>query len=204
VARTIFTVGHSNLSLEDFLGLLERHAIECLADVRAFPASRRHPHFAREALAAVCAARGIEYRWLPALGGRRKAAPASRHLAWREPGFRAYADYMDTPEFRAARGELEALAADRRTAFLCAEALWWQCHRRLIADSLLVSGWDVEHITSAARLDPHHLPDFARVEGDRLIYDRGVTPALELDPAERPQAPPRRSKAAPAKRRVKR
>jgi uncharacterized protein (DUF488 family) len=204
VASAIFTVGHSNLRLEDFLALLERHAIERLADVRAFPASRRHPHFAREALAAACAARGIEYRWLPALGGRRRPAPASPHLAWREPGFRAYADYMDTAEFRAARGELEALAAEARTAFLCAEALWWQCHRRLIADSLLVSGWDVEHISSTARLEPHRLPDFARVEGERLIYDRGVTSGLQLEPVEHPVRPARRSAAGPAKPRVKR
>ena len=178
MARTILSVGHSNTSLEHFLGLLARQAIAGQADVRAYPASRRHPHFGRESLAAACAARGIDYRWLPALGGRRKGVPDSPHLAWREPGFRAYADYMDTPEFRAARAELEAMAGTVRTAFLCAEALWWQCHRRLIADSLLVAGWDVQHITSDGGVQPHALPEFARVVGDRIVYDRGVTPPL--------------------------
>lgn len=175
MARSIFTVGHSNTSLEVFLGLLDGAAIAQLADVRAYPASRRHPHFGREPLAAACAARGIAYRWLPGLGGRRRGVAESPHLAWREPGFRAYADYMDTAEFRAARAELEAMAGAARTAFLCAEALWWQCHRRLIADSLLVAGWDVQHIASDGTLHPHALPPFARVVGDRIVYDRGAT-----------------------------
>ncbi|HSQ01606.1 MAG TPA: DUF488 domain-containing protein [Candidatus Dormibacteraeota bacterium] len=178
MARAIFSVGHSNTSLEDFLARLAQQAIAGLADVRAYPASRRHPHFGREALAAACTARGIDYRWLPGLGGRRKGVADSPHLAWREPGFRAYADYMDTPEFLAARAELEAMARGVRTAFLCAEALWWQCHRRLIADSLLVAGWDVRHIASDGSVQPHALPEFARVIGERIVYDRGITPPL--------------------------
>jgi uncharacterized protein (DUF488 family) len=183
MGRTIFSVGHSNVSLDDFLALLAPHAIGGLADVRAYPASRRHPHFGREALATACAARGIDYRWLPGLGGRRRGIPGSPHVAWREPGFRAYADYMDGPEFRAARAELEAIAGAVPTAFFCAETLWWQCHRRLIADSLLVAGWDVRHIASNGSAVAHALPEFARVVGDRIVYDRGVT--LPLPPSSR-------------------
>jgi uncharacterized protein (DUF488 family) len=177
MTRTIFSVGHSNTSLEVLFGYLENHGVAGVADVRAYPASRRHPHFGREALAAACAARGIDYRWLPGLGGRRKAIAGSPHVAWREEGFRAYADYMDTPDFAAALAELEAMAAATPTAFMCAEALWWQCHRRLIADALLVRGWDVRHIVGE-QASPHALPDFARVEGRRIVYDRGVTADL--------------------------
>jgi uncharacterized protein (DUF488 family) len=180
MALTTFSVGHSNTSLEDFFASLAAHAIGGLADVRAYPASRRHPHFGREAMAEACAARGIAYRWLPGLGGRRRGVADSPHVAWREAGFRAYADYMDTPPFRVALAELEAMAAAVPTAFMCAEALWWQCHRRLIADALLVAGWDVRHIAGDARVAAHALPDFARVDGQRIVYDRGVTAELEL------------------------
>lgn len=180
MARTIFSVGHSSTSLEDFFAILAPHGIAALADVRAYPASRRHPHFARESLAAAAAARGLAYRWLPGLGGRRPAVAGSPHTAWREAGFRAYADYMDTPPFRAALAELAALAADRPTAFLCAEALWWQCHRRLLADALLVAGWEVRHLAAGGRCDAHALPDFARVVDEGIVYDRGVTPPLPL------------------------
>lgn len=175
MARVIFSVGHSNASQEDLFALLDRSGVAALADVRAYPASRRHPHFARAALAAASAARGLVYRWLPGLGGRRRGAADSPHLAWREAGFRAYADYMDTPPFHAALMELTALAAEQPTAFLCAEALWWQCHRRLIADALLVAGWEVRHILPGGRVAGHALPDFARVAGARIVYDRGVT-----------------------------
>lgn len=179
--RSIFTIGHSTHEAARLLDLLDDHGVRILADVRAFPASRRHPQFAREALAASCAERGIEYHWMPGLGGRRRAlAGPSRHPAWREAGFRNYADYMDTPEFAAARAELEVLAERLPTAFLCAEGLWWQCHRRLIADSLAVAGWRVNHILPNGTLAEHRLPEFARLEGDRVIYDRGVTSDLEL------------------------
>jgi uncharacterized protein (DUF488 family) len=190
MARTIFSVGHSNTSLEALFARLAPHAIAALADVRAYPASRRHPHFARESLAAACAARGIAYRWLPELGGRRTGHGDSPHVAWREPGFRAYADHMDTPAFRTALAELEAMARAAPTAVLCAEALWWQCHRRLIADALAVRGWEVRHIAAGGRVDAHALPDFARVAGDRIVYDRGLTPPLALPPAAAGGDPP--------------
>jgi uncharacterized protein (DUF488 family) len=178
-APMIFSIGHSNTPCDAFFAHLETHGVGGLADVRAYPASRRHPHFGRTALAEACAARGVAYRWMPGLGGRRKGVLNSPHVAWREPGFRAYADYMETPEFAAALGELQAAAAAVPTAFMCAEALWWQCHRRLIADALVVAGWEVRHIVGE-QLTAHALPDFARVDGRRIVYDRGTTGALPL------------------------
>lgn len=175
--HVIFSVGHSNATAEAFFATLAAHGIAGLADVRAYPASRRHPQFGREALTEACAARGLAYRWMPGLGGRRTGAADSPHVAWREPGFRAYADYTQTPPFAAALAEVEAAARARPTAFMCAEALWWQCHRRLIADALLVAGWEVRHILGEQEL-PHALPDFARLEGQRIVYDRGVTAPL--------------------------
>ena len=179
VPRTIHTIGHSNLAAEPFFAALAEHGIARLLDVRAFPGSRRHPQFGRDTLASACRERGIDYRWLPALGGRRRPARTdSPHLAWQVPAFRAYADYADSDEFAAALAELEALAGETRSAFLCAEALWWQCHRRLIADRLLLAGWQVLHIGRALTPEEHHLPDFARVVDHRLVYDGGTTAPL--------------------------
>jgi uncharacterized protein (DUF488 family) len=179
VAGSIYTIGHSNQDAESFFSRLAEHGVARLADVRAFPGSRRHPQFGREVLARSCSARDIDYRWLPALGGRRHASRAeSPHRAWQVPAFRAYADYADSPEFATALAELEALADERCTAFMCAEALWWQCHRRLIADRLLVDGWQVLHLGRAGAPAAHVLPDFVRLVAGRLIYDAGTTASL--------------------------
>ena len=176
MAGTIFTIGHSNHPAATFFGVLERHAIRTLADVRAIPGSRRHPQFGRDALAAACGERAIAYRWMPGLGGRRRSHLASSpHVAWQVPAFRAYADYTETPEFRAALGELTAAAEADPTVFMCAEALWWQCHRRLIADRLVAGGWTVLHIDARGGTTAHALPDFARLADGRLVYDVGVT-----------------------------
>jgi uncharacterized protein (DUF488 family) len=181
VAPTIYSIGHSNVAAEDFFALLSSVSVRALADVRAFPASRRHPHFGREALARASAERRIAYHWMPALGGRRhRASEHSPHVAWEVTAFRNYADYADTPEFAAALGELERLAREMPTAFMCAEALWWQCHRRIISDHLVLAGWEVLHIAAGGRLAPHRLPDFARVVDGRIVYDVGATPALPL------------------------
>jgi len=181
MAPCVYSVGHSNLAADDFFALLVPSAIATLVDVRAFPGSRRHAHFGREALAAASAARGLEYRWMPALGGRRRETAAqSRHVAWQVGAFRNYADYADTEAFAIALAELEAIARASTTAFMCAEALWWRCHRRLIADRLLVAGWDVRHIGARGRTTPHRLPEFARCVHGRLVYDRGATAALPL------------------------
>ena len=181
MAPVIYSVGHSNLAAEDFFALLTGAGVGILADVRAFPASRRHPHFAREALNCAATERGLAYEWMPALGGRRHGGSAeSRHVAWEVPAFRNYADYADTVPFAAALGELEKLARTAPTAFMCAEALWWQCHRRLIADRLLIASWDVRHLAAHGRLPPHRLPEFARVVDGRVVYDRGTTARLPL------------------------
>jgi uncharacterized protein (DUF488 family) len=169
--RTIWTLGHSNHSMETFLGLLEGPAIRLLSDVRRFPGSRRHPQFQREALERRLGQAGIAYRHLQDLGGRRSArAPDSPNTGWRVESFNAYADYMNTPAFQTALVELERLASAQRTAILCAEALPWRCHRRLIADALIVRGWAVQDIIGAGKVTPHGLTDFARVVDGRLTY----------------------------------
>jgi uncharacterized protein (DUF488 family) len=169
----VHTVGHSTLPLERFGALLRAHGITGIADVRRFPASRRHPHFAREALAEALAREGIAYRWLPALGGRRRPRPDSPHVAWRSDAFRAYADHMDTEEFAAGLAELLALGRERAVAVLCAEAVPWRCHRQLVADALVARGVAVMHVVGPQPATPHHLTAFARLEGERLVYDRG-------------------------------
>src|SRR5262249_46016043 len=171
-----YTIGHSNRPLDEFLALVTAHALRCIADVRAFPASRRWSHFNREPLTAALAAHGVRYEWMPALGGRRPdtAHGASPHRAWTVAAFRHYADYADSVEFAAALGRLLARGAECRTAFMCAEALYWRCHRRLIADHLVVLGHTVLHIESRTRAVEHRLPDFARVVEGRLVYDGGT------------------------------
>ena len=169
----VYTAGHSTLPLAGFLDLLAGHGIELVADVRRFPASRRHPHFGRAALAAALADAGIGYAWLPALGGRRRTRADSPHVAWRNPSFRGYADHMDGPEFDAGLTELVAHARARRTAVLCAEAVPWRCHRQLIADALVARGIDVRHVVGAGEPSSHRLTPFARLEGTRVVYDGG-------------------------------
>jgi uncharacterized protein (DUF488 family) len=171
VDRAIWTLGHSNRPMETFLGLLEGSSIRLVADVRRFPGSRRHPQFGRESLERHLGEAGIGYRHLDGLGGRRSArAPESPNTGWRVESFNAYADYMDTPEFQSALSELERLAEACETAIVCAEALPWRCHRRLIADALVVRGWTVWDIMGAGKVQPHRLTDFARVVDARLTY----------------------------------
>lgn len=140
-------------------------------DVRRYPGSRRHPQFSRDALASALAAAGIEYAHEPGLGGRRAARPDSPHTAWRVDAFRGYADHMETPEFGAALDRLIHRAGERPTAILCAEAVPWRCHRRLISDALVARGHEVRHILAPGRADRHELDANARVEpGGRLVY----------------------------------
>ena len=169
----ISTVGHSNRPLDEFLSILRAHDVGRIADVRRYPASRRWPHFSAASLAGSLPAAGIEYVPMPELGGRRKARLDSPHTAWRVEAFRGYADFMDTPEFRDALARLEELARARFTAVMCAEALPWRCHRSLLADSLMARGWDVVEILSERQAKPRALPDFARIDGDRVVYDGG-------------------------------
>ena len=166
----IYTIGHSNRTLDAFLDLLRVHGVEQIADVRTIPHSRRHPQFAQAALESSLAQHGIAYRHFPGLGGRRTAERNSRNTAWRHPAFRGYADHMQTATFRQSLNALLAAAGAHRTAVMCAEAVWWQCHRRLLADALLVRGVSVLHILSPAPAKPHDLSEFARVDGDAVTY----------------------------------
>jgi uncharacterized protein (DUF488 family) len=164
-----FTVGHSTHSLEGLLALLTPHGVERVADVRSTPRSRRHPQFNLEALAAELPERGVDYRHLPALGGRRRPWRDSPNGGWEHEAFRGYADYALTGEFAAGLEELCALARERPTAMMCAEAVWWRCHRRLIADRLTALGWTVCHIAVDAGLTEHQLPPFAIVQSDKSV-----------------------------------
>jgi uncharacterized protein (DUF488 family) len=166
----ILTVGHSTHTADAFLELLKVHGAEQLADVRSAPTSTRHPHFDKAALQAFLEPRGIVYRHFPALGGHRTPRRDSINTAWRERGFRGYADHMQTDAFRAALGALLAFAEAGRTAVMCAEAAWWQCHRRLLGDSLLVRGVPVRHILTRAAAKPHELSEFAREHQGGVIY----------------------------------
>lgn len=167
----IFTIGHSNQPLEAFVAALRAHDIALVADVRRFPSSRRLPHFNGPALAAALDEHGIAYAHLPDLGGRRAAKKDSRNTAWRNAGFRGYADYMETPAFRAAIEKLIEEASARRVAVMCAERLWWQCHRGLIADELKARGHGVTHIASATSREPHPYTSAARIVDGRLSYE---------------------------------
>jgi uncharacterized protein (DUF488 family) len=169
-APRVWTIGHSTRSLEQFLELLEAHDIEAVADVRRFPGSRRWPHFAGEHLARALTARGLSYVWLPELGGRRQPRPDSPNTAWRSASFRGYADYMETEPFAEGLERLASLACGLRSAVMCAEALWWRCHRGLIADALRWAGFDVHHIQGPSSVVPHPFTSAARLERGQLSY----------------------------------
>ena len=173
-ARALFTIGHSTHPIETFIGLLSARTIGLLIDVRSYPSSRRWPQFNQVELQRSLEGAGITYRWAKALGGRRHSKRAdSPHGAWEHPAFRSYADYTDTPEFEAGLKELMQAALEVRTAIMCSEGLWWQCHRRIISDHLTVRGWQVTHIMPNGKLVAHVLPDFATVNVNRIVYDGG-------------------------------
>jgi uncharacterized protein (DUF488 family) len=174
----IFTVGHGTRPIEEFLTILGAAGIRRLVDVRTAPGSRRHPQFGRDALAATLEAEGLEYVWRKELGGFRTPRPDSPHVALRNDAFRGYADHMETEEFRSALSWLIDTSRDTSTAIMCAEVLWWRCHRRMISDALTVGGCDVVHLLEAGRREPHRLNPSSRVEGSRLIYDVGAQQAL--------------------------
>lgn len=168
--RTIFTIGHATLPAAEFVGLLREQGIELLVDIRRFPGSRTSPQFNPDELRATLERAGIAYAHLEALGGRRRARLDSPNCAWRNPSFRGYADYMETPMFRAGLGELERLASACRVAIMCAEAVWWRCHRSMVADALTTDGWQVWHIMSSGPMRPHRFTEPARIAGGVLTY----------------------------------
>jgi uncharacterized protein (DUF488 family) len=164
-----FTIGHSTRTLEEFLALLAAHDVRQLADIRTVPKSRRHPHFAGEALARTLPDAGITYRHFAGLGGLRKPRKDSRNVGWRHDSFRGYADYMETAAFERALDELIEWN-DGRAVMMCAEAVWWRCHRQLIADALVARTVEVRHIMTASSAPAHALTAFARVDARRVTY----------------------------------
>lgn len=170
VDAQLFTIGHSTHPADVFAGLLERHGIARLADVRTVPKSARNPQFNRAALEAFLNGRGIGYRHFPALGGLRKPRRESTNTAWRHPGFRGYADHMETPVFQEGLDSLLEFAHGGPAVVMCAEAVWWRCHRQLIADALLARGVPVRHILPTGEAKPHRLSEFAVVDRGRVTY----------------------------------
>ena len=168
----VFTIGHSNRSGAELLEMLHSHGVEEVVDVRRFPGSRRNPQFGREALEASLGEVGIGYEHMEELGGRRgKPAADTPNTGWRVASFQAYADRMAELEWLDALESLEERASRTTVAFMCSEAVPWRCHRRLIADALVVRGWQVRHILGVGRSNPHELQDFARVlPSGRIIY----------------------------------
>jgi uncharacterized protein (DUF488 family) len=178
---TIYTAGHGNRPIEEFIGLLREAGVTCLVDVRAFPASRRHPHFARAALEQSLPAAGIRYVWEgQALGGRRKPLAQSPHVALRHPAFRAYADHMMTAGFRGAAERLLETARAAPAAVMCAERLPWQCHRFLISDYLVAGGHEVVHLINPGKQQKHRLNPIARPREGQLVYNGKSQSELEL------------------------
>jgi uncharacterized protein (DUF488 family) len=177
---TVHTVGHGTLSQEDFMALVHGSGVVEVVDIRSFPGSRRNPQFGTEEMARWLPEADVAYSWMRDLGGRRRAVPGSKHVALRHPSFQAYADYMETEPF--VTGVDELLARGDGRAVMCSESLWWRCHRRLLADYLvLVRGVQVQHLMHDGRLTPHKPTVGVRRDGHRLIYDVGATPPLPED-----------------------
>ena len=167
---SIWTVGHSTRTAQEFSEILLAHRIGALVDVRSFPGSRRYPHFNKQELSVTLAGIGIQYAHNPQLGGRRQPSSQSRNTAWKNSSFRAYADHMETDEFRKGVEELLNLSEEKRTAIMCAEALWWRCHRSLIADFLKARSIEVIHILDARHTEEHPYTSAARIVEGELSY----------------------------------
>ena len=167
----IWTIGHSTREIDVFISLLEENAIKLVADVRMFPGSKRYPQFGREALAKSLSEVGIRYEHFPELGGRRKTKPDSRNTAWRNESFRGYADYMETEDFQKGIARLVDLAEKTGpVAIMCAEAVWWRCHRALISDFLKARNVEVLHILDHNKVEPHPFTSAAKIVNGELSY----------------------------------
>jgi uncharacterized protein (DUF488 family) len=181
---TLLTVGHGTLTAAELAALLAGAGVEALVDVRRFPGSRRHPHFASESMARWLPEAGVAYRWEERLGGRRSLPEDSPDVALRNASFRGYAAHMRSAAFRAALAEVLEAAERSTTAVMCSESVWWRCHRRMIADTVtLVHEREVEHLMHDGRRSPHAVTDGARRGDGDVVYDLGVTPTL-LDGGE--------------------
>jgi len=176
--RIIFTIGHSTRAIEEFISLLKSNGVEQLIDIRTIPKSHHNPQFNGDSLARALRAAKIKCVHMKELGGLRRARPDSPNMGWRNASFRGYADYMQTEEFEEAVRRAIALAGDKPTALMCAEALPWKCHRSLVADALVVRGIEVLEIVGSSPPKPHNLTPFARVCGTRITYPVGETGEL--------------------------
>lgn len=169
-SHTIYTIGHSTHSMDDFINMLKSFDIKALADIRRFPGSRKYPQFNKENLETALGNNGISYTHLEGLGGRRKVQTGSRNDRWRNDSFRGYADYMETADFENAVANLEAIAVKQPTVYMCSEAVWWRCHRSMVSDYLKAKGWTVLHIMVAGKADEHPYTSPARVVGKHVYY----------------------------------
>ncbi|TKS58597.1 MAG: DNA repair protein [Nitrospira sp.] len=176
-SHTIWTIGHSTRPIDEFIAILCAHDIGRMIDVRTIPRSRNNPQFNTDTLSKSLKKVGLTYFHMPQLGGLRKAKKDSINLGWRNASFRGYADYMQTNEFQRAIEELMAYGTKQTTAVMCAEAVPWRCHRSLIADALIMRGWEVRHIMSATDAKPHQLTSFARIADNLLRYPKPDDPS---------------------------
>jgi uncharacterized protein (DUF488 family) len=168
---TIWTIGHGTRPIDDLIGLLTGAGIRRLVDVRTVPGSRRNPQYGRDPLNGALEGAGIDYVWRKELGGLRSPRADSPHTAIRNASFRGYADHMGSETFAEALGWLMETSREVPTAVMCAESLWWRCHRRMVADALTIRGWGVLHLMDGGRVERHRLHPNARVDGDHLVYD---------------------------------
>lgn len=167
---TIYTIGHSTHTIDDFWGMLQSFDIKILADIRSLPGSRKFPQFNKENLKISLEEIGIEYIHLADLGGRRRVNKDSKNNRWNNPSFKGYADYMETDEFKKAIVKLEYIALNKTTAYMCSEAVWWRCHRSMVSDYLKAKGWTVLHIMAAGKVQEHTYTAPARIVDGNVFY----------------------------------
>jgi uncharacterized protein (DUF488 family) len=168
--KNIWTIGHSTRAIDHFIAMLQSFNIELVADIRSFPVSRRYPHFNKEDLEISLSAKKIKYMHLKNLGGRRPVKADSINTGWRNAAFRGFADYMQTDDFRKGIEQLEIIAATKRTAYMCSEAVWWRCHRSLVSDFLKLRGWTVNHIMEIGKAQEHSYTQPAKIVNGKLSY----------------------------------
>lgn len=170
IQKTVYTIGHSTRTIEEFLDLLFFYKIKVLADIRSMPGSRKYPQFNQDDLKISLEENGIKYMYIKNLGGRRKLAKDSKNTSWRNKSFQAYADYMETEDFEQGILELTTLAIEKPTAMMCSEAVWWRCHRSMVSDYLKAKGWEVLHIMSLGKATLHPYTSPAKIMGDQVFY----------------------------------
>ena len=170
--KTIWTIGHSTRSLEEFVAMLHSFNIKLIADIRSYPGSRKFPQFNKEALEISLPQNNIQYLHIKELGGRRKVNPGSKNTAWRHVAFRSYADYMETASFKNGIKELQQIALKQRTAYMCSEAVWWRCHRSMVSDYLKLHDWNVIHIMGIGKATEHNYTAPARIVNNELNYEK--------------------------------